>query len=199
MPADLTVHQLLTDDSSTARNETGPPGRRAGAAARRDLGATCDVGGDKNVETHAPVTLNHHLVPTRPDTRFFDLAERLGPQIKGLEESDWDGAGVIFRGATPTFGGPDGLIPVARTDRREGAFLVRSASSGDRHMAGVVLDGRFVEYEMGFSEWLHRYLVGEDMFGPRSGVFHPGPLMIEALPEAPGDAVTARRGPARMI
>ncbi|MFJ1754093.1 hypothetical protein [Kitasatospora sp. NPDC088134] len=151
------------------------------------------------VETYAPVTLNHHLVLTRPGTRFFDLAERLGPQIRGLEESDWDGAGVTFRGATPTFGGPDGLIPVARTDRREGAFLVRSANGERWHMAGMVLDGPLVEYGMGFSEWLYRYLVGEDMFGPRSGVFYPGPLMIEDLPEAPGDAVAARRGPARTI
>ncbi|GAA2753025.1 SMI1/KNR4 family protein [Kitasatospora cinereorecta] len=150
-------------------------------------------------ETYAPVTLNHHLTLTRPGTQFFNLAERLPLQIKGLEESDWDGAGVTFRGARPTFGGPDGLIPVASTDRREGAFLVRAANGERWHMAGMVLDGEFVEYEMGFSEWLYRYLVGEDMFGPRSGVFYRGPLMIEDLPKAPGEGTTKRRGPARTI
>ncbi|MCP2314267.1 hypothetical protein [Kitasatospora paracochleata] len=150
-------------------------------------------------ETYAPVTLNHHLTLTRPGTQFFNLAERLGPEIKGLEESDWDGAGVTFRGARPSFGGPDGLIPVASTDRREGAFLVRPADGDGWHMAGIVLDGQFAEYEMSFSEWLYRYLAGEDMFGPRSGVYYPGPLMIVDLPKAPGEGVTERRGPARTI
>ncbi|MFG2694105.1 SMI1/KNR4 family protein [Kitasatospora sp. NPDC048407] len=163
------------------------------------LGAELPADFKEIVETYAPVTLNHHLVLTRPGTQFFNLAERLEQQIKGLKESDWDGAGVTFRGATPTFGGPDGLIPVASTDRREGAFLVRPAGGEGWHMAGMVLDGQFVEYEMGFSEWLYRYLMGEDMLGPRSGVFYPGPLVIEDLPKSPGDAVTARRGPARMI
>ncbi|MFJ5880410.1 hypothetical protein [Kitasatospora cineracea] len=148
-------------------------------------------------ETYAPVMLNHHLILTRPGSQFFNLAEQMAPQLKGLEESDWDGAGVTFRGARPTFGTPDGLIPVARTDRREGAFLVRSADGKDWHMASIVLDGEFVEYGMGFSEWLYRYLVGEDMFGPRTGVFYPGPLLIEDLPKAPGEGVTKRRGPAR--
>ncbi|MGF0175933.1 hypothetical protein ACQF36_37355 [Streptomyces sp. Marseille-Q5077] len=35
---------------------------------------------------------------------------------------------------------------------------------------------------MSFAEWLYRYLIGEDMAGPNSSAFYPGPVKLEHLP-----------------
>ncbi|GAA3482167.1 hypothetical protein GCM10018966_066990 [Streptomyces yanii] len=34
----------------------------------------------------------------------------------------------------------------------------------------------------GFGEWLYRYLIGEDMTGPNSAAFYPGPVQMRYLP-----------------
>lgn len=35
---------------------------------------------------------------------------------------------------------------------------------------------------MSFTEWLNRYLIGEDMTGTVSSAFHPGPVKLQHLP-----------------
>ncbi|CAM5333497.1 hypothetical protein SHIRM173S_02929 [Streptomyces hirsutus] len=50
---------------------------------------------------------------------------------------------------------------------------------------------------MSFSEWLYRYLVGEDMFGQGDGVFHPGPIVFESMPLSETDTTVSWEGPDR--
>ncbi|MFD0207682.1 hypothetical protein ACFVH9_00670 [Streptomyces hirsutus] len=48
---------------------------------------------------------------------------------------------------------------------------------------------------MSFSEWLYRYLVGEDMFDRGSGVFHPGTIVFESMPTSETDTMVSWKGP----
>lgn len=50
---------------------------------------------------------------------------------------------------------------------------------------------------MGFAEWIYRYLIGEEMAGPGSSAFYPGPVSLRDLPMAPEDRPAVRHGPAR--
>ncbi|TLQ48360.1 hypothetical protein FEF34_20950 [Streptomyces marianii] len=58
-------------------------------------------------------------------------------------------------------------------------------------------EGEFFEYAMGFAEWLYRYLVGEDMAGPETSSFYPGPVILRDLPMMPDERPPTRRGPDR--
>ncbi|RAJ29691.1 hypothetical protein K353_06579 [Kitasatospora sp. SolWspMP-SS2h] len=64
-------------------------------------------------------------------------------------------------------------------------------------MVGFACDGGFTEFRKGFGEWLHRYLLGEDVFGPGAGMPRRGAARIQDLPKARGEGVVDRRGPAR--
>ncbi|TGZ12773.1 hypothetical protein DV517_68570 [Streptomyces sp. S816] len=61
-------------------------------------------------------------------------------------------------------------------------------STVDAFSASDLSDAQdFYEYRMSFAEWLYRYLAGEDMFGPGSAAFYPGPVVFESMPMAAGD------------
>lgn len=55
----------------------------------------------------------------------------------------------------------------------------------------------YCEHRMSFSEWLYRYLVGEDMFDRGSGVFHPGAIVFKSMPKSETDIMASREGPDR--
>ncbi|MFE7588085.1 hypothetical protein ACFU6K_01705 [Kitasatospora sp. NPDC057512] len=151
------------------------------------------------VETYAPVCLSSHLTIRHPDTEFFNLAAWLSSSLADLAVLDWiANDGPEYHGEVPTFGGPYGLIPVASTDRRETVFLrQRAAETGDWVVVSLAADGGvFHEFEQSFSEWLFRYLSGEEMVGRNSAIRHRDRLLVENLPKFPGDIVTSRRGPA---
>ncbi|WP_202442445.1 MULTISPECIES: hypothetical protein [unclassified Streptomyces] len=50
---------------------------------------------------------------------------------------------------------------------------------------------------MSFAEWLYRYLVGEDMAGPDTADFHPGPLQLCRLPMTADERPGQWSGPGR--
>ncbi|MFF1794890.1 SMI1/KNR4 family protein [Kitasatospora sp. NPDC058263] len=150
------------------------------------------------VAAYAPVQLNGHLILWHPETALFNLMDRVNRNVVAFESIDWQAGTIMFRGEVPRFGGPDGLIPIAGTDRGETIFLCRSGSHPAWHVVGFSADGEhFYEYELSFAEWLYRYLIGEEMIGPGSAVLYPGPLIIEDLPRSPGDRVVKRHGPER--
>lgn len=96
------------------------------------------------------------------------------------------------------FGCPGGLIPIASSSRGELVFLNSyEAIDGFGITVFVGSDCEFYDYRMGFAEWLFRYLVGEDVMGPNSTAFNPGPLVIEDLPSSLGGRATRRFGPDR--
>ncbi|GAA3018067.1 hypothetical protein GCM10020229_31680 [Kitasatospora albolonga] len=91
------------------------------------------------------------------------------------------------------------LVPITSTDRGEYVFLAPLPDRTGQRICAAEHDGSWYEYRMSFSEWLHRYLVGEDMVGPNSAVFHPGPGLLEPLPMSPDDRPAPRYGPERGI
>jgi hypothetical protein len=96
------------------------------------------------------------------------------------------------------FGAPAGLIPLLDTDRGENLFGLADADTGAWRLFSCGGDeALYYEYDMSFSEWLHRYLVGEDVFGPRSGVFYAGPIVFEGMPMSETEPLTSWEGPER--
>lgn len=50
---------------------------------------------------------------------------------------------------------------------------------------------------MGFSEWLYRYLIGEETAGWDSAAFYPGSVRLEYPPTGPGQRTQEAYGPER--
>ncbi|MDR6980945.1 hypothetical protein J2X68_007687 [Streptomyces sp. 3330] len=77
------------------------------------------------------------------------------------------------------FGTRNGLWPLASNDRGESIFLDAAA---DATRLVVNYDETWAEHRMSFTEWLYRYLIGEDMTGPNRSAFYPGPVKLQHLP-----------------
>jgi hypothetical protein len=96
-----------------------------------------------------------------------------------------------------SFGTAEGLIPLAATDQGAAVFgAPRAYGSSD----GVVVqgaEGDWVGHAMGFSEWLYRYLIGEETAGWDSAAFYPGPVRLEYPPTGPGQRTQEAYGPER--
>ncbi|GAA1244836.1 hypothetical protein GCM10009665_39620 [Kitasatospora nipponensis] len=150
------------------------------------------------VEYCAPVQLNGHLILWHPNTELFNMSEKVAQYVDILRGVDWESHGALFRGAHPEFGGRDGLILVAMTDRREYVFVARAAEGDGWSVVGLSGDGdTFYEYDWSFAEWLYRYCAGEELIGPDSEANYPGPLLVELLPRRRGEHVVTLRGPRR--
>ncbi|MEU1618877.1 hypothetical protein ABZ479_16475 [Streptomyces sp. NPDC005722] len=92
-----------------------------------------------------------------------------------------------------SFGTRKGLWPIADTDRGETVLL--SAAADDTRIV-VSCHDTWAEHRMSFAEWLHRYLIGEDMTGPNSAAFHP-PVRLQHLPMSAGERTRPWYGPDR--
>ncbi|MFI6466214.1 hypothetical protein [Streptomyces sp. NPDC050538] len=57
-------------------------------------------------------------------------------------------------------GTPDGLIPIASTDRAEVIFYAPRGASGRGSLFIENGDYEFLDYSFSFAEWLYRWLVG---------------------------------------
>ncbi|MFE3991468.1 hypothetical protein ACFXPW_07170 [Streptomyces goshikiensis] len=74
------------------------------------------------------------------------------------------------------FGTARGLTPIASADSGQTVFLARRPEESRDLLFVEDGDGEFFEYSMSFSEWLYRYLIGEDMSGPNtSSCWNRGP------------------------
>ncbi|WP_053684945.1 SMI1/KNR4 family protein [Streptomyces sp. WM4235] len=134
------------------------------------------------VDAYAPVQINGHLYLDHPANEFSPLGAWILDTIEDFENQD----------------GSDGLIPAACTDRSEYVFL---APGSGKNPWRVVSCGRdepdFYEHQMTFSEWIYRYLAGEDMFEPGDAVFYPGPVRLEGMPTSANDGIVKWYGPDR--
>lgn len=90
----------------------------------------------------------------------------------------------------------NGLWPIASTDRGETLFLV--AVHGTAPWL-LVEDGEggWTRYDMSFAEWLYCYLIGEDMAGPNTAAFYPGPVQLRRLPTSATERPEPWSGPDR--
>ncbi|NEA89235.1 SMI1/KNR4 family protein [Streptomyces sp. SID7958] len=150
------------------------------------------------ISRYAPVQLNHHLFLNHPSTDRWNLGRFMRDTVDTFM-SHSDLTDVVRQGFTdPPFGAPSGLIPLLNSDRGEGLFGAFDAGTGQWRLFACDGDeALYYEYKMPFSEWLHRYLAGEDMFGPGSGVFYPGPIVFESMPMTATQAMIHWKGPER--
>jgi hypothetical protein len=151
------------------------------------------------IDRYAPVRVNGHLHFDHAADPRWNLGEWVSSTIEAYKDLDWvDLTAPRFISEGPEFGGPEGLIPVFGSDRGECVFLSRIPEKGKWQVVVYVGDDDdFYEYDMGFSEWLYRYLIGEDMNGPNSSAFCPGPVEMENLPMTPGEVTVPFHGPDR--
>ncbi|MEU5051887.1 SMI1/KNR4 family protein [Streptomyces sp. NPDC021096] len=156
----------------------------------------------KILEAYGPVQLNGHLYLDHPATARWNLGEWIRETVVAWEEVPWgddiDGDPRPALGISEMrFGTSDGLTPVASTNRGETVFLARGAGGQEWRLFVDDGEGEFFEYSISFSEWLYRYLVGEDMAGPNSSAFYPGPVKLEGRPMSYGDETAVWYGPDR--
>ncbi|WP_266848944.1 hypothetical protein [Streptomyces sp. NBC_00568] len=95
------------------------------------------------------------------------------------------------------FGTRQGLIPLAATDRGDVIFLAPKAHGFPGGICVACEDGDWAGHSMQFAEWLCRFLIGQDMAGYESTAFHPGPVLLEYPPTAPGEHPRVSHGPER--
>ncbi|MFI2739188.1 SMI1/KNR4 family protein [Streptomyces sp. NPDC018711] len=154
------------------------------------------------VDAYAPVKLNHHLYLDHPATDRWNLAAGIRRTSEAWAQVPWDDdvdgdPRVVLGLDEMEFGTRRGLTPIASADSGQTVFLAHKDSRDLLFVEDG--DGEFFEYSMSFSEWLFRYLIGEDMCGPNSSYFYPGPVVLESRPLQPGDQVIRRQGPDRAM
>ncbi|MFF5936778.1 SMI1/KNR4 family protein [Streptomyces sp. NPDC012508] len=155
------------------------------------------------IDAYAPIQLNGHLYLMHPATERWNLGEYVRSTADAWSEIEWDEAELegdprlSLKTPELTFGAADGLIPIASTDRGETLFYAPRGGGGRGTFFVEDGEGEFFEYACSFSEWLYRYLVGEEMAGPGTGAFYPGPVSLRDLPMTPGEDPPARFGPPR--
>ncbi|MFD4907543.1 SMI1/KNR4 family protein [Kitasatospora purpeofusca] len=146
--------------------------------------------------------------PSRPHpaTERWNLGKKIREISRAWAELDWDredwvepeeSIRVVLDLQEVRFGTKDGLVPITSTDRGEYIFLAPLPDRTGHRICAVDHDGYWYEYRMSFSEWLYRYLVGENMVGPNSSAFYPGPVLLEPLPMSPDDRPAPMYGPER--
>ncbi|WP_406359536.1 SMI1/KNR4 family protein [Streptomyces sp. NBC_00715] len=152
------------------------------------------------VDAFAPIQINGHLYLTHPATERWNLGQGVRTGIKAWSDVPWDDLDPdedprhLFGLDELSFGTRNGLWPIASTDRGETIFLI----SGPEAPRLLVSYGEtWAEHRMSFAEWLYRYLIGEDMSGPNSAAFNPGPVKLERLPMSPGERTKPWYGPDR--
>ncbi|MFV8127911.1 SMI1/KNR4 family protein [Streptomyces syringium] len=183
-----------------------PTSRGASSEARTDLerslGFELPVDCMQILEWYGPVKVNDHLYLNHPATDRWNLGEWIRDTVKAWDAISWgdeiDGDPRPSLGLTEMkFGTSEGLTPVASTDRGETIFLAKGATGQGWRVFVEDGEGEFFEYPISFSEWLYRYLIGEDMAGPNSSVLYPGPVKFESLPMRSGDERVVSYGPDR--
>ncbi|HEX6434101.1 MAG TPA: SMI1/KNR4 family protein [Gemmatimonadales bacterium] len=166
------------------------------------LGADLPADYKEIVDAYAPLHLNRHLYLSHPATERWNLGDWIRSTAESWSEIDWDSVEPEGdpRASLGTqellFGTADGLIPIATTDRGETLFFA-PRGGGEGGVLFVESEGEFFEYSMTFSEWLYRWLIGEDVAGPNSSAFYPGPVALQDLPMTPDERPDRRYGPDR--
>ncbi|MFF1604131.1 SMI1/KNR4 family protein [Streptomyces mirabilis] len=154
------------------------------------------------VDAYAPIELNCHLSLHHPATERWNLGDWIQDTARAWSEVPWDDLDadedprLLFGLTELSFGTSNGLWPIASTDRGETLFL----TAADGTLSGILVEdgeGGWAQYEMSFAEWLYRYLVGEDMAGPNTSAFYPGPVQLRRLPMAAGERPEPWSGPER--
>ncbi|MEV5989311.1 SMI1/KNR4 family protein [Streptomyces sp. NPDC052051] len=175
-----------------------PPPAAAWAGLEGELGVQLPDDYKEIIGGYGPVQMNVHLYLKHPSTDWWNLGRWMKETVEAFSRSDLTDAECPGFPGGPIFGGPSGLIPLVSTDRGEYAFGVAGSPPGEWRILACNGDEQdFYEYHISFSEWIYRYLSGEDMFGPGSAVFYPGPIIFESMPLSESDRLLEWHGPER--
>jgi hypothetical protein len=184
-----------------------PTGRYRNPMAWReledDLGVNLPEDYKEIIDAYAPIQVNHHLYLHHPATDRWNLGDSIRRTSESWSKVVWgegepEGDPRISLGVRELlFGTPDGLIPIASTDRGETIFYAPRGAQGRGSLFVEDGEGEFFEYSMGFTEWLWRWLLGEEVTGTGGSAFYPGPVALQDLPMTPGDRPETRYGPPR--
>ncbi|MEV7284766.1 SMI1/KNR4 family protein [Streptomyces sp. NPDC093252] len=197
MPLDYTdaVLEMLGEPTSPA------PVTGSWDDLERELGVRLPEDYKRILDAYAPVQLNGHVYLDHPHTSRWNLGRWMRETVEAFSRTGLSEADCPAMPGGPVFGGPTGLIPLLSTDRGEYLFgLPGSAAGASGKWLLLSCDGDeqgFHEYRMPFSEWLYRHVIGEDMFGPGSAVFYPGPIVFESMPMTEEDPCVSWQGPER--
>ncbi|MFJ3820542.1 SMI1/KNR4 family protein [Streptomyces nodosus] len=154
------------------------------------------------VDAYAPIQLNGHLTLPHPATTRWNLGDWIRDTARAWSEVSWEDLDpdedprLLFGLTELSFGTRNGLWPIASTDRGETLFLM----AADGMLSGILAEdgeGGWAQYKMSFAEWLYRYLVGEDMAGPNTSAFYPGPVQLRRLPMTADERPEPWSGPER--
>ncbi|MER7541299.1 SMI1/KNR4 family protein [Streptomyces sp. NPDC097704] len=124
------------------------------------------------VDAYAPIELNGHLSLFHPATERWNLGQWIRDTVRAWSEVSWDDL-----------------------DADEDPRLL----FGLKKLSFGVEDGEgdWSQHRMSFTEWLYRYLVGENMAGPHSSAFYPGPVQLRRLPMTAAERPEPWHGPDR--
>ncbi|WP_075737694.1 SMI1/KNR4 family protein [Streptomyces acidiscabies] len=186
----------------------GEPPRRyqdpeAWRRLENDLGMDLPSDYKAIVDAYAPAHINGHLYLSHPATERWNLGEWIRSTAEAWSQIEWDenepeGDPRVALGVPELiFGTPDGLIPIASTDRGETIFYAPQGGLGAGSLFIEDGEGEFFEYSFSFAEWLYRWLTGEEVTGPGGSAFYPGPVAIMDLPMSPEERPETRYGPPR--
>jgi hypothetical protein len=153
------------------------------------------------VDAFAPADINGHLTLAHPATERFNLGTWIRETSEAWAQVPWDeyrpegDPRDILGTKELRFGTRDGLLPCASTDRGETLFFAPGAAGARWRIFIDDGEGEFFEYNMSFSQWLYLYVSGEDMVGPDSSAYYPGPIALQRLPMTPGERPPITYGP----
>ncbi|MFF2951481.1 SMI1/KNR4 family protein [Kitasatospora sp. NPDC057965] len=181
----------------------GPAGGPGVAAANwreleGELGVTLPEDFKVLTEWYAPIRIGWSIRISNPGTVNYNLGSHIRETVAAYQACSFSLDNFPGFSRTLGFGGPDGLIPVSGTAHGEEVFLFNDHLRGRWQIVVFVgADLEFYQYDMGFAEWLYRYLVGEDMAGPNSAQDFPNPLPLTNLLAPGGTGPVERCGPRR--
>ncbi|MCT9010330.1 SMI1/KNR4 family protein [Streptomyces rhizosphaerihabitans] len=167
-----------------------------------DLGIRLPADYQALVDAYAPIQLNGHLYLSHPATERWNLGEWIRDTARAWSAMSWDDLDpdedprLLLGLPELSFGTRNGLWPIACTDRGETLFFV----AADDAAPWILIEdgeGAWARYDMSFAEWLYRYLIGEDMAGPNTSAFYPGPVQLCRLPMTADERPEPWSGPDR--
>ncbi|MFD5624364.1 SMI1/KNR4 family protein [Streptomyces yangpuensis] len=199
----------MTDYLAATMAMLGPTQNRYADPTARDrlhaqLGIRLPTDYQALVDAYAPVHLNGHLYLHHPATERWNLDRWITDTVRAWSDVPWDEHDLdadedpraLFGLTELSFGTGSGPWPIAGTDRGETIFLM---AADDTAPWILVEDGEggWARYDMSFAEWLYRCLIGEDMAGPGTSAFRPGPVELRRLPMTADERPEPWSGPDR--